>query len=157
LSAPQFEGSPDLAAEFELIARFFAGATVERDDVLTGIGDDAALVAPPAGSTIVSVSTTLHEGFDFAPDVPAAALGRRAIEDGLRELTESAGYRVAPRPAWALLGLTLPAPDEDWTREFAASFAEACRAAGVTLVGGDTTRGPRSIACVLHALQSRSG
>lgn len=157
MSSRQFEGSTDLAAEFDLIIRFFAGATAARNDVLTGIGDDAALVAPPAGCSIVSVSTALHEGFDFAPEVPAAALGRRAIEDGLRELAEGAGNRVRPRPAWALLGLTLPAPDVGWTREFATGFAEACRAAGITLIGGDTTRGPRSIVCVLHALRSQSG
>ena len=146
-----------MAVEFDLIARYFAGATAARDDVVAGIGDDAALVAPPAGSAIVSVCTALHEGVDFAPDVPAAELGRRTIEDGLRELTEDAGNRIPPRPAWALLGLTLPAPDEDWTREFAAGLAEACRAAGVALIGGDTTRGPRSIVCVLHALRSQSG
>ena len=157
MSATQFGGNTELPAEFDLITRYFAGATPSRDDVLTGIGDDAAIVAPPSGSTIVSVCTALHEGVDFAPGVPAVALGRRAIEDGLRELIEGAGNRVPPRPAWTLLGLTLPAPDEAWTREFAAGFTDACRAAGVALIGGDTTRGPRSIVCVLHALRSRSG
>ena len=143
--------------EFELIDRFFAGATTRRADVTAGIGDDAALVVPPPGAEIVSACTALHEGIDFPPGTPAGSLGRRAIEDGLRALAENAPGAPPPRPAWALLGLTLPAPEESWTREFARGLGQACRAAGIELIGGDTTRGPRTIVCVLHALRSRSG
>lgn len=144
------------AGEFEIIDRFFAGATGPRADVAAGIGDDAALVVPPPGAEIVSVCAALHEGIDFPAGTPARSLGRRAIEDGLRALAEEAagGPRLPPRPAWVQLGLTLPAPDEGWTHEFAEGLAQACRAAGVELVGGDTTRGPLAIVCVLHALRS---
>ena len=141
-----------MGAEFDLIARHFAGATTARPDVAAGIGDDAALVLPPVGDAIASVCTTLHEGLDFAPGSPPRSLGRRAIEDGLRALAADAPPGVSPRPAWALLGLTLPSPEEDWVREFAAGLREACRPAGIALVGGDTTRGPRAIVCVLHGL-----
>ena len=144
------------AGEFELIDRFFAGATGPRADVAAGIGDDAALVAPPPGAEIVSVCAALHEGIDFPPGTPAGALGRRVIEDGLRALAEGAAGGPH-RPAWALLGLTLPAPDEAWTRDFAEGLAQACRAAGIELVGGDTTRGPLTIVCVLHALRAPPG
>ena len=119
-----------------------------------GIGDDAALVVPPPGTEIVSACTALHEGFDFPPGTPASTLGRRAIEDGVRQLREAG---AAARPAWALLGLTLPAPDEEWTRGFAAGLAAACRESGIQLVGGDTTRGPRTIVCVVHALRAIPG
>ena len=146
-----------MGAEFDLIARHFAGATAARADVAAGIGDDAALVLPPAGDAMVSVCTTLHEGLDFAPGTPARPLGRRAIEDGLRALATHAPADAAPRPAWALLGLTLPSPEEDWVREFTAGLAAACHPEGIALVGGDTTRGPRAIVCVLHALLSPSG
>lgn len=145
------------AGEFELIARFFTGATGRRPDVAAGIGDDAALVVPPPGAAIVSACTALHEGIDFPPGTPAEALGRRAIEDGLRALAEDVSGGSPPRPAWALLGLTLPAPDEGWVRGFARGLGRACRAAGIELVGGDTTRGPLTIVCVLHGLRSPEG
>lgn len=144
-----------MGAEFDLITRFFAGATPARSDVTAGIGDDAALVVPPAGYEILTVCTALHEGADFPPGAPARPLGARAIEDGLRALHEAAdgGGSAPPRPAWALLGLTLPCPDAGWTGEFAAGLVAACRAAGVQLIGGDTTRGPRTVVCVLHGLR----
>ncbi len=146
-----------MGAEFDLIARYFAEATPVRADVVTGIGDDAALVLPPDGSEIVSVCTALHEGIDFPPGAPARALGQRAIEEGLRVLAEDAPPGAAPRPAWALLGLALPTAEEDWTREFSAGLAAACREAGIQLIGGDTTRGPRAIVCMVHALRPRGG
>ena len=145
-----------MATEFELVTRYFSRATARRDDVAAGIGDDAAIVVPPERSTIVSVCTTLQEGIDFPPGTPPDALGRRAVEDGLRALDDGYATDPTPRPAWALLGLTLPAPDEDWTREFAAGLAAACRDAEIELVGGDTTRGPRSVTCVLHAIRTGS-
>ena len=145
------------AGEFEIIDRFFVGATIRRADVTAGIGDDAAIVVPPPGAEIVSACITLHEGSDFPPGAPPASLGRRAIEDGLQALAAAAKDAPALRPAWALLGLTLPAPEEGWVREFAAGLVDACRNAGIELVGGDTTRGPRTVVCVLHALRPRSG
>ena len=150
---PRIDAS--MATEFDIISRYFSGTTTGRRDVSAGIGDDAALVIPAAGREIVSVCTALHEGLDFAPDTPPAALGRQAVDDGLRVLARGFPNETPSEPAWALLGLTLPSPDEEWMREFAAAFAGACRAAGVELVGGDTTRGPRSVVCVLHALRHR--
>ena len=148
-----------MGTEFDLIARFFADLTPGRADVAAGVGDDAALVVPAPGAEIVSVCITLHEGVDFPPGAPAPSLARRAIEDGLRALAEleAPPGGEPPRPAWALLGLTLPAPDPDWLEGFAQGLAAACRAEGIELVGGDTTRGPRTIVCLLHALHVPEG
>ena len=154
---PPPESERHMAAEFDLIARHFAPATPARADVAAGIGDDAALLLPPAGSGIVSACTALHEGVDFPSGTPAGTLGRRVVADGLRLLAETAPGGPPPRPAWALLGLTLPAPDEDWIRAFSAGLAAACREAGIQLVGGDTTRGPRAVVCVVHALVLTGG
>ena len=142
-----------MGAEFEVIERYFSGATPRRDDVQLGIGDDAAIVAPAPGSEIVSVCTALHEGLDFTPGSAPSELGRRAIEAGLEALAADVDPQRPPRPAWALLGLALPEPDPNWLREFAIGLAAACRAAGVELIGGDTTRGPRTVVCVLHAIR----
>jgi len=48
------------------------------------------------------------------------------------------------------LALTLPSPDDRWLGAFAAALAECAAQDDVSLVGGDTSRGPRSLALFLH-------
>ena len=64
-------------AEFDLIARIRARAG-SRGDVVLGIGDDAALLQPPAGMQLVVAMDTLNSGVHFppasAPAVPPKAM-----------------------------------------------------------------------------------
>lgn len=129
--------------EFEAIDRFFARLGAARGDVVLGVGDDAALVTPPAGEQLALCTDTLVEGVHFPPDLAAADVGWRALAVNLSDLAA-----MGARPAWALLALTLPRLDEameDWLEAFADGFGALARAHGVALVGGDTTRGPLTI------------
>src|SRR5262249_51525966 len=69
-----------------------------------------------------------------------ASIGHRALAVSLSDLAA-----MGARPAWALLALTLPSPDEPWLGEFASGFSALARAHGVALVGGNTTSGPLSV------------
>ncbi len=55
--------------EFELIRRFFAAAAcaAPATEVALGIGDDCALLAPPAGEQLAVSTDTLVEGVHFPP------------------------------------------------------------------------------------------
>ena len=65
------------AAEFDLIARIHARVGT-RDDVVLGIGDDAALLQPPAGMQLVVATDTLNGGVHFFEDAaPADMAGNR--------------------------------------------------------------------------------
>jgi thiamine-monophosphate kinase len=124
-------------SEFALIERYFSACGARRSDVILGVGDDAALLAPPPGSELVAATDTLVAGVHFPPDSPPASIGHRALAVNLSDLAA-----MGARPAWALLALTLPQADEAWLAEFAAGFAVLARGHEVALVGGDTTRGP---------------
>ncbi len=50
--------------EFDLIARYFSRPS-SRGDVVLGVGDDAALLAPPPGQALVVATDTLVEGRHF--------------------------------------------------------------------------------------------
>jgi thiamine-monophosphate kinase len=126
--------------EFELIDHFFRDAGVARADVLVGIGDDGAVLRPPAGSDLVAVTDTLNEGVHFPAGCDARSVGHRALAVNLSDLAA-----MGAEPAWALLALTLPAYDESWLEAFTAGFAGLARTHGVALVGGDTTRGPLAV------------
>jgi thiamine-monophosphate kinase len=48
-------------------------------------------------------------------------------------------------PYWAMLALTLPSVDHAWLGAFAKGFFDLAEEFNVSLVGGDTTRGPLSL------------
>jgi thiamine-monophosphate kinase len=126
--------------EFSLIRRYFAGLTPPRDDVLLGIGDDAALLAPPAGEAIVVTSDTLIAGRHFPLDAAPADIGWKALAVNLSDLAA-----MGAQPRWFTLALSLTEADEAWLAGFAAGLGDLARRSGIALVGGDTTRGPLAI------------
>lgn len=123
--------------EFELIERFFTGRGAVRDDVRLSVGDDAAIVTPRIGAELVLALDTIVADVHFPADTSGRFVGHRALAVNLSDLAA-----MGAEPAWALLGLTLPAADDFWLAGFAAGFDELARRFGVALVGGDTTRGP---------------
>lgn len=125
--------------EFDVIARYFS-RPARRKDVLLGVGDDAALLLPPAGQALVAATDTLVESRHFLPGTPAAAIGHQALAVNLSDLAA-----MGAEPAWALLSLSVPDPDEQWLGEFARGLYALAEMHGVELVGGDTVAGPRVV------------
>lgn len=122
--------------EFDVIARYFSRSS-PRSDVLLGVGDDAALLAPPAGQALVAATDTLVEGQHFLPGTPASAIGHQALAVNLSDLAA-----MGAEPAWALLSLSMPRSDERWLAGFADGLYALAERHGVALVGGDTVSGP---------------
>jgi thiamine-monophosphate kinase len=133
--------------EFELIDRYFAHLGAKRDDVVLGVGDDAALLRVPPGHELVACVDTLVDGHHFPHGSHADDIGWRALAVNLSDLAA-----MGARPAWATLALTLPDADEDWLEGFATGFGALATQHGVALVGGDTTRGPLTISVQLLGL-----
>jgi len=127
-------------AEFELIQRYFASASGTADDVVLGIGDDAALLQVPEGKQLVVTVDTLIEGVHFPPQTAAADIGWKALAVNLSDLAA-----MGAQPAWFTLALTLPVAAPDWLAAFSQGMFTLARQYGVMLVGGDTTRGPLSV------------
>jgi thiamine-monophosphate kinase len=122
--------------EFDIIARYFS-RPASRDDVLLGVGDDAALLAPPPGQALVAATDTLVEGRHFLPGTPPSALGHQALAVNLSDLAA-----MGAEPAWCLLSLSLPRADPAWLESFAAGLYVLAEQHDVALVGGDTVAGP---------------
>jgi thiamine-monophosphate kinase len=134
-------------AEFDLIELIRARCAIARDDVRLGIGDDAALLAVPAGRLLAVSTDTLVEGIHFPKDTAPFDLGWKALAVNLSDLAA-----MGATPAWATLNLTLPRADARWVEQFADGFVALARKHEVALVGGDTTQGPLSITITVHGL-----
>ena len=132
-------------AEFGLIDRIRARAAQVRDDVVLGIGDDAALLQPPPGMQLVVSMDTLNDGVHFPTGTGAALVGWKALAVNLSDLAA-----MGAEPAWCTLSLSLPDGDPAWVDGFLDGFLALATQHRVALVGGDTTRGPLSVSVTVH-------
>lgn len=127
-------------SEFSLIKTYFSALTPDREDVVLGIGDDCALLKPPADQLLATSVDTLVSGVHFFADVDAYRLGQKALAVNLSDLAA-----MGAKPAWFTLALTLPEASNDWLKAFSAGIADLAKQHHLQLVGGDTTRGPLAI------------
>jgi thiamine-monophosphate kinase len=104
--------------------------------VAVGIGDDAAVVNLPPGSSAVLCADMLVEGTHFEPSKhPAHALGFKAIAINVSDVGAMGGV-----PAFALLSLAVPGNlDAHWIQDFLDGVGVACSEFEVVLVGGDSS------------------
>lgn len=131
--------------EFSLIDRIRARTAQAREDVRLGIGDDAALLAMPAGQELAVAIDTLIEGVHFPRGTAAADIGWKALAVNLSDLAAMGAV-----PAWALLALTLPDADAAFVDAFANGFMQLAQLYRLALVGGDTTRGVLTVTVAVH-------
>jgi thiamine-monophosphate kinase len=137
--------------EFEIIQHFFKKHHQHhRQDVILGIGDDAAILEiSPENQLIVSIDT-LVGGVHFPLSTTAEDIGHKALAVNLSDLAA-----MGAEPAWVTLALTMPHFDEAWLTDFCMGFFTLANAHRVAVIGGDTTRGPLSISVQAHGFVPR--
>jgi thiamine-monophosphate kinase len=123
--------------EFDVIARHF---TRPAANAVLGVGDDCALVDVTNGMDLAVSVDTMVSGTHFFPDVDPETLGHKALAVNLSDMAA-----MGALPFWAMLALTLPRVDHDWLAAFAKGFFDLAEEFDVSLIGGDTTRGPLTL------------
>jgi thiamine-monophosphate kinase len=104
--------------------------------VLTGIGDDAAVLAAPDGR-VVATTDFLIEGSHFRRDWSSSSdVGHKAAARSLADIAAMGAV-----PTGLLVALAAP-PDlpVTWLRGLASGLAAECERAGASVAGGDTSR-----------------
>jgi thiamine-monophosphate kinase len=135
----------ELPAEFALIARHFrplAGPSA------LGLGDDAALLAPPPGRELVLTVDAMIGGVHFLPDDPPDLVARKLLRVNLSDLAAKGAV-----PIGYLLTVAAPRDTPDaWFARFATGLAQDQAEFGAMLLGGDTTSTPGPVALSLTAI-----
>ncbi|PYC20373.1 thiamine-phosphate kinase [Pseudomonas mosselii] len=128
--------------EFELIRHYFAAAPCAQggEGVALGIGDDCALLDLPAGEQLAISTDTLVAGVHFPTVCDPLLLGQRSLAVAASDLAA-----MGATPIGFTLALTLPEVGPDWLEAFADGLGRMAHRCRMTLIGGDTTRGPLSI------------
>ncbi|TCM68671.1 thiamine-monophosphate kinase [Acinetobacter calcoaceticus] len=122
-------------AEFSIIDTYFNRRQNTAVDL--GIGDDSALLLPPAGHQLVVCTDTLVAGRHFPLDTPAHAIGWKSVAVNLSDIAA-----MGATPHSILLGLSLPDAEPDWLQGFSDGLYACCDQYSVNLIGGDTTQSP---------------
>ncbi|MEP1213583.1 MAG: thiamine-phosphate kinase [Marinobacter sp.] len=138
--------------EFELIRRYFfpiaeAGNT---SAVLLGPGDDCAIQRIEPGRDLVFSVDALVEGVHFPHHYDPEKLGWRSLAVAASDLAA-----MGADPVCFTLALTLPDADPDWLHAYASGLASAASCFGLSLAGGDTTRGPLMLSLQVHGTVPR--
>lgn len=127
-----------MISEFEIIRRYF---TRPARTAVLGVGDDCALVAARKGTTLALSTDMLLAGRHFLPNTDPVKLGHKSLAVNLSDLAA-----MGADPRWALLAIALPRADRRWIAAFSRGFFRIARRFGTELIGGDTTKGPLTIA-----------
>lgn len=136
--------------EFDLIDRYFSRLSALGENVKCGIGDDAAILEIPEGKELLVSVDTLLENTHFLPKTSAYDIGYKALAVNISDIAA-----MGAEPCWATLALTIPAIDHQWLQEFARGFATLAAEYNISLIGGDTSKGPLSITVQIMAMADK--
>jgi thiamine-monophosphate kinase len=130
----------ELALIEQIRRNFSAGSKA----ITLGIGDDCAILRPPAGCEVLVTTDFTLEGRHFRRDLhPPESVGHRCLARGLSDLAA-----MGATPLAAFLSLALPGTmlAESAGKDWIARFFSGLRALGemhrVPLAGGDTSESP---------------
>jgi len=133
--------------EFSLIDVFFKSKALSRNDVVFGIGDDAACVTVPPDKQLVISTDSLVAEVHFLSSWDPYDIAYKAVMVNVSDIAA-----MAAEPCWVSLALTLPELNNLWLTRFSQGLDDALQQFGIALIGGDTTRGPLTITLTIHGL-----
>ena len=136
--------------EFELIQNYF-NWRINDPDVELGVGDDAAILNIDPGYQLVTSTDTFSEGVHFFKDASASDIAFKSLVANLSDIAA-----MGATPKCFTLALTLPKLDQNWLRNFSESLKNTAEFFKVSLIGGDTTRGPLNISITIMGVIENS-
>lgn len=143
---PQPPKTAQAMGEFDLIDAFFRQPALQAQkdnpdaQIIKGIGDDCAILAPAPGMQLAISSDMLVQGRHFLPDVDPFRLGHKALAVNLSDLAAAGA-----QPLGFTLAMALPEVQPAWLERFSQGLLALAHEARCPLVGGDTTKGPLNL------------
>ena len=139
-----------MPSEFDIIRQYFTPSSISqtRDDVVLGIGDDAAILdisKHHQQHQLVQSVDTLVAGVHFPIETSPQDIAYKALAVNLSDMAA-----MGADPAWFTLAITLPDADKKWLQAFSETLSFIAKKYNVQLIGGDTTNGPLCISITIN-------
>jgi thiamine-monophosphate kinase len=124
-----------MPSESEIISRIRQRARA-TDQVLIGIGDDAAVLKRGGATDLIACCDLMVEGVHFRREwARAGLLGRKALAVTLSDVAAMGGA-----PKFAMVSLALPRSlSSDFIEELIEGIFKLADSSGVSIIGGDTS------------------
>lgn len=132
--------------EFELINNFFRPLTIPSSGALNLENDTAFLACPPYRQLVLTTDTMV-EGVHFLKSESPTTVAQRLLRVNLSDLATSGAH-----PVGYLFNLTGGQISKIWLDKFCKGLRQDQKRFGLTLLGGDTTSGSRTLTLSLTAL-----
>ncbi|MBA2657926.1 MAG: thiamine-phosphate kinase [Tatlockia sp.] len=133
--------------EFSLIDKYFKSSANVRDEVIFGLGDDAACLEVPPGKQLLISTDTLVAEVHFLSSWNPYDIACKAVRVNVSDIAA-----MAAKPCWLTLALTLPELDQAWLARFSQGLHDSLKLYDLALIGGDTTHGPLSMTLGIFGL-----
>lgn len=130
----------EIGGEFALIDQLSQIVPSAHEDLLIGIGDDAAVIrtAPePAPYLLVTTDILVEQRHFRRQWGRPEQIGMKAAESNISDIAAMGG-----KPTWMFVSLVLSEDsDVEWTRRLYEGIGVSCHRHGIIVAGGDTSQG----------------
>ncbi|MFM1758551.1 MAG: hypothetical protein RL193_1128 [Actinomycetota bacterium] len=123
------------------ISEIFAEANSE---VLVGIGDDAAVIARPEASVVVTTDMAVEDVHFKLNWSRAQEIGRKVAAANLADI-----YAMGGKPKFLTVAMSATGNEElEWMLDVARGIAHEAHVAGAQVIGGDLARAEKIVICI---------
>ena len=119
--------------------------------VITGIGDDCSIIKFDNKKKYVFTTDTSLLGPHFTNDYTPEEIGHKALATNISDIAS-----MGCIPLYAMYALTLPKMSSVWIKKFFKGTKFLLDKYKITIIGGDTTKGPLSITIQLVGVQHKN-
>ena len=120
-----------------------------REEVLTPIGEDASVIFPKQDENLIFTTDTMVLNTHFTNDITPFELGYISAASNISDLSAMGAV-----PAFALINLTIEKPEDTYISDIINGYNKTFDVFPVSVIGGDTTFGPKSITMTLVGYSS---
>lgn len=131
--------------EVDIIDALKGSMHQSQADVSLSIGDDGAIIDLDHTKQMVTVTDAISADVHYPAGIEAEAIGYRSLAVNLSDIAAMGGVA-----RWANLVFSIPSINPDWIKGFVKGFSGIANENNISLIGGDTLRGPEFFAVSLQ-------
>ena len=131
--------------EVDIIDALKGSIHQSQADVSLSIGDDGAIIDLDHTKQMVTVTDAISVDVHYPAGIEAEAIGYRSLAVNLSDIAAMGGVA-----RWANLVFSIPSINPDWIKGFVKGFSGIANQNNISLIGGDTLRGPEFFAVSLQ-------